>query len=247
MRKVELFTVPMHAATLAETVTFIDERMRRRQFTQHVVVNVAKLVHMQADAALRASVIACDIINVDGMGVVWGARFLGLSIPERVPGIDLFEHLLALAAQRGYPIFLLGARQEVVERVARVCARRHHGLNIAGFHHGYFWDDEDALVRKIRQSGARMLFVAVTSPLKENFINKWKHVLGVDFVMGVGGTFDVIAGGVRRAPRWAQAAGMEWLFRLVQEPRRMWRRYLTTNVQFAWMLLKARAPLARRR
>jgi N-acetylglucosaminyldiphosphoundecaprenol N-acetyl-beta-D-mannosaminyltransferase len=239
MHRVELFSCPIDIATMDETVHWIRSRIEQREFTQHVVVNVAKLVHVQTDAVLANSVRACDIVNIDGMGVVWGARMLGVPVKERVAGVDLFERLLAMSAERALPVFLLGATPEVVKRVSEVVAARHAGLEIAGFQHGYFWDDEEGTVRKIRESGARLLFVAITSPKKENFINRWRTQLGVDFVMGVGGTFDVVAGKVRRAPLWMQRYGLEWLFRVVQEPRRMWKRYLTTNTRFAAMLGKA--------
>lgn len=195
---------------------------------------------MQTDAALSESVRACDIINIDGMGVVWGARFLGHHVPERVAGVDLFDRLLAMAAESGFPVYLLGGTQDIVERTATVVASRHPSLEIAGYHHGFFWDDEQSVVRKISESGARLLFVAITSPKKEIFINQWKDILNVDFVMGVGGTFDVTAGKVRRAPSWMQRCGLEWLYRVLQEPRRMWRRYLVTNLAFAKMLVKTR-------
>nr|WKF60492.1 N-acetylglucosaminyldiphosphoundecaprenol N-acetyl-beta-D-mannosaminyltransferase [Paraburkholderia busanensis] len=229
MKRIELFSCPMHVATMNETVDWIGERIARRQFTQHVVVNVAKLVHMQTDAELAASVRACDIVNIDGMGVVWGARWLGHAVPERVAGVDLFERLLQMAAQRSLPVFLLGATDAVVARTAAVVSERHPALRIAGHHHGYFWNDEAAVVETIRRSGARLLFVAITSPRKETFIDRWKDQLGVDFVMGVGGTFDVVAGKVRRAPPWMQRSGLEWAYRVAQEPRRMWKRYFVTN------------------
>jgi N-acetylglucosaminyldiphosphoundecaprenol N-acetyl-beta-D-mannosaminyltransferase len=239
--RIDCLGVAMDALTLAETVALIDRRVAARQFTQHVVVNVAKLVHMQDDATLRAAVEACDIVNIDGMGVVWGARLLGQRVPERVAGVDLFEALIALAVARGYPVFLLGATAEVVAVAERRLCERYPSLRIAGAHHGYFWDDEAAVAGRIAASGARLLFVAITSPLKEVFIDRWQHRLGVDFVMGVGGTFDVVAGHVRRAPRWMQRAGLEWFHRVLQEPRRMWRRYLTTNTRFAGLLLAASA------
>lgn len=238
MREIEFFGARMHPLTMRETIELIDQRVRDRIFTQHVVVNVAKLVHMRTDESLAGSVQACDIVNIDGMGVVWGARFLGLDVPERVSGVDLFDGLLALAASRGYAVFLLGARPDVVEEVSVRVQRRHAGLRVVGVHHGYFWEDEAGLVEKVRISGAQMLFVAITSPKKENFINQWRGQLGVDFVMGVGGTFDVVAGKVKRAPAWMQRFGLEWFFRVLQEPRRMWRRYLTTNAVFAMMLAR---------
>ncbi|MFM0395710.1 WecB/TagA/CpsF family glycosyltransferase [Paraburkholderia phytofirmans] len=247
MKRIELFSCPMDIATMDGTVEAISSRLERGKFTQHVVINVAKLVRMQNDAELAASVRACDIINIDGMGVVWAARLLGVPVPERVAGVDLFERLLALASQKDVPVFLLGATDAVVTRAATVVSERYPGLRVAGHHHGYFWGDEEAAVELIRRSGAKLLFVAITSPMKENFIDRWKDRLGVDFVMGVGGTFDVVAGRVRRAPSWMQHCGLEWAFRVAQEPRRMWRRYLVTNTRFMLMLLKARLASAMHR
>ena len=228
----------MHPLTMQETVKQIESRLHQNQFTQHVVINVAKLVNMQWDTQLRESVQSCDLINVDGIGVVWGARLLGYKIPERVAGIDLFSNLLEMAQRTGDSVFLLGARDEVVTKTVEKVTQLYPQLKIAGFNHGYFWDDEKAIADKIRESGAKLLFVAITSPKKENFINQWHDELGVKFVMGVGGTFDIVAGVTRRAPLWMQNMGLEWLYRLLQEPRRMWKRYTTTNSQFAWMLLR---------
>ncbi len=238
MKRIHFLNTPMDVLTMDETVSHIEDRITQGNFLQHVVVNVAKVVNMQKDLTLAESVIACDVINIDGMGVVWGARFLGHKIPERVAGVDLFHNLNAMAESQQFPVFYLGAKQEVVEETARRMKETHPNLKIAGVHHGYFWDDEEAVVNKIRESGAKLLFVAITSPKKENFINKWQDKLGVNFVMGVGGTFDVVAGKVNRAPTWMQNAGLEWLYRVIQEPRRMWKRYLVTNSKFAWLLIK---------
>lgn len=235
---IRFLNTQMHNCTMQQTVDCIEQAIANKQFTQHVVVNVAKLVHMQADEGLAQSVRACDLVNIDGMGVVWGARFCGHQVPERVAGVDLFHHLLAMARNQQYPVFLLGATAEVVAKTAEVVGKDYPGLQIAGVHHGYFWQDEQAVVDMIRLSGARLLFVAITSPKKENFINQWRDQLGVDFVMGVGGTFDVVAGKVNRAPVWMQNAGLEWFYRVLQEPSRMWKRYLLTNSAFAWLLFK---------
>ncbi len=240
MNRIKLLNCPMDVASMGETVHLIDEAVAADRFTQHVVVNVAKIVNMQRDPQLDASVRECDIINIDGMGVVLGARILGHNVPERVAGVDLFHELLAMSASKGYSVYLLGAKDEVVGETAERVQQVYPGLKLAGYHHGYFWDDEEAMVNKVRESGAQLLFVAITSPKKENFINRWRDQLGVTFVMGVGGTFDVVAGKVKRAPLWMQKWGLEWLYRVIQEPRRMWKRYLVTNSKFAWMLLKAK-------
>jgi N-acetylglucosaminyldiphosphoundecaprenol N-acetyl-beta-D-mannosaminyltransferase len=237
----------MDVASIGETVQKIDDTVAMNRFTQHVVVNVAKIVNMQKDPQLATSVRESDIINIDGMGVVLGARMLGHDVPERVTGIDLFYELLAMSARKGYSVYLLGAHDDVVNEAARRVKTLYPELKLAGYHHGYFWDDEEAMVNKVRASGAQLLFVAITSPKKENFINRWREQLGVTFVMGVGGTFDVVAGKVKRAPLWMQKSGLEWLFRVIQEPRRMWKRYLVTNSKFAWMLLNEKLKQLRQK
>lgn len=239
MERVQMFDCQMDAATMEDTVTHICDAIDRGDFLQHGAINVGKLVNMQNNPDLHAAVNACDVISIDGMGLVWSGRLLGLPIPERVTGIDLFRQLIARSAQRGYPVYLLGAREEIVQETARVLQSEHPELILAGYHHGYFWDDETAVVEEIRASGAKLLFVAITSPRKEVFIETWKNDFGVNFAMGVGGTFDVVAGKVKRAPGWMQAAGLEWFYRVLQEPQRMFKRYLTTNAKFAWMLTRS--------
>lgn len=238
MNEFQFLNCRMHSVSMVETLNAIKQRIQEKQFTQHVVVNVAKLVNMQKDAQLRESVEACDIINIDGMGIVLGARLLGYDVAERVAGVDLFHNLIAMSEQEMLPVYLLGATDDVVTETARRLQTKHPNLKLAGYHHGFFWDDEEAVVNKIKPSGAKLLFVAITSPKKENFINKWQESLGVSFVMGVGGTFDVVAGKVNRAPLWMQRYGLEWFYRIIQEPRRMWKRYLVTNSKFAWYLLR---------
>jgi len=238
MRRIEFLGIKMDVASMSTTVSVIDQGIYKHQFLQHAVINVAKLIHMRRDKQLYDSVEACDIINIDGIGVMWGARFLGHDIPEKVSGIDLFYELLTLSSQRGYPVFFLGAEQEVVVKAVAVLQKRYNRLRISGFHHGYFWDNEVDIVNEINTSGARLLFVAITSPKKEIFINTWKDQLGVDFVMGVGGTFDVVASKIARAPSWMQNYGLEWLYRLIQEPGRMWRRYLISNTEYVCLLLR---------
>ena len=238
MNRENIMGCPMDIATVAETVDVIDEAISKNKFTQHVVVNVAKLVNMQNDIVLGNSIRECDIINIDGMGIVLGARFLGYNIPERVAGIDLFLKLISMSAKNNYPIYLLGSKDEVVKNTASKLQSLYPKINIAGYHHGYFWENEEEIVEKIKASGAKLLFVAITSPKKENFISRWKEKLGVTFVMGVGGTFDVVSGKVKRAPLWMQKYGLEWFFRVVQEPRRMWKRYLVTNTKFISLVLK---------
>ena len=236
---INLLSANSHPLSFDETVQYIGNATSNKQWLQHCVVNVAKIVNMRSDPELRQAVNSCDLINIDGTGVVWGARLLGHHVPERVAGIDLFWALLMWASKHNESVFLLGAKEDVIRDTVTALEKSHPNLNIAGSHDGYFWDDEEVVVKQIRDSGASMLFVAITSPKKEIFINKWKEQLGVCFAMGVGGTFDIVAGRSKRAPLWMQKSGLEWFYRILQEPRRMWKRYLVTNTNFACLLFKA--------
>ena len=238
MRRIEMMGCPLDVASMEETINVIDDAIAKKQFVQHVVVNVAKLVNMQKNEHLSASIRESNIINIDGMGLVLGARLLGHKVHERVAGIDLFFELIKLSEKKNYSIFLLGSENDVIKKTVEKLHKSYPNLKIAGYNHGFFWENEISIVEKISKSSAQLLFVAITSPKKENFINKWKEKLGVTFVMGVGGTFDIVAGKIKRAPMWMQKYGLEWLFRIIQEPRRMWKRYLVTNTKFAYMLIK---------
>jgi N-acetylglucosaminyldiphosphoundecaprenol N-acetyl-beta-D-mannosaminyltransferase len=228
--------------TVARCLAIIDER----RYGQHMAINAAKLVSMQEDPALRDSIAGSEIVNADGQSVVWASRLLGDPLPCRVAGIDLMHELLAAAARRGDPVFVLGARADVLERAVTNLHARYPGLVVAGTQDGYFSDDDvDEVCTAIRAARAAMLFVAMSSPRKELFLAEHGPSLGVPFVMGVGGAIDVAAGVTRRAPAGFQRLGLEWLYRLLQEPRRMWRRYLPSNARF--VRLVAREMVARRR
>lgn len=230
---------PFHALTMDETLAVADEAIRLKQPLHHVVVNVAKIVTMRSNAELNEDVATADIVNVDGQGVVWGARLCGLDVPEKVSGVDIMLRMFDLCEQRGYGVFLLGAEQSILDAVIERLSKDHPKLVIAGARNGYFKpEDEQGIVAEIDASGADCLFVAMPTPRKERFIKRYRDVLSPSFVMGVGGSFDVYGGKVSRAPKFVQAAGMEWLFRLAQEPRRLWRRYYDTNKVYAALLAR---------
>ncbi len=235
---IELFGCPIHALTMDETVKLIDRSIRKKEPVHHVVVNAAKLVNMQKDPLLRQAVVNSDLINADGQAVVWAARWLGKYLPERVAGIDLMQRLVALAHQRHYRIFFFGAEEAVVRKVAEHYSGLYSPDIVAGYRNGYYSKAEEAEVAKaIAESKPDLIFVAMTSPKKEIFLDKYKSLIRSPFVMGVGGSFDIVAGKTKRAPLWMQKGGLEWLFRVIQEPRRMWKRYLVTNTKFIWMML----------
>ena len=242
IKKIKLLNTIIHKLTMDETLYVITNSIEKNKQIHHVVVNAAKIVALQTDFKLRESVNSCDLINADGQAVVWASRILGQPLKERVAGIDLMENLVALAHKKNYKVFFLGAKEQVVSKVVSMYSDKYSNDIIAGYRNGYFDENQEQdIAKQISQSGADILFVAISSPTKENFLYDNKQALrGVNFIMGVGGSFDVISGLVKRAPLWMQKIGMEWFYRFAQEPKRMWKRYLIGNIKFIWMVLKAR-------
>jgi N-acetylglucosaminyldiphosphoundecaprenol N-acetyl-beta-D-mannosaminyltransferase len=229
--------------TMDETLAKVQGFIESGRPHQHVVVNVDKLVKASRDAELRRIINDCDLVNADGMPVVWASRLLGKPLKERVAGVDLFEALMRRAGEQGWRVFLLGAREEVVSAVKQAYERKYPGLAIAGYRNGYWQGEaeEAAVVEQIRASRSDLLFVAISSPKKEQFLGRYQALLRVPFAMGVGGSFDVATGRVKRAPLWMQQCGLEWFYRFLQEPRRMFRRYFIDDMAFIWLFIKEAA------
>ena len=240
MNRIEILNTTIHDLTMKETLQEVDKTIEHGEQLHHVVVNAGKIVAMQHDLQLRKSVNESDLINADGQAVVWASRVLGKPLKERVAGIDLMVNLVRLAAEKKYKIFFFGAKEEVVSEVVQKYSKQYSPEIIAGYRNGYFKKEEERnIAKEISNSGANILFVAITSPTKENFLYENKKLLDkVNFVMGVGGSFDVVAGKVKRAPVWMQNFGLEWFYRFIQEPKRMWKRYLIGNSKFIALVLK---------
>lgn len=238
--RIHILNTVIDNLSMDETLEIIDKRIVSQQSLHHVVVNAGKIVAMQRDVELMQAVNEADLINADGQAVVWASKFLGKPLKERVAGIDLMTNLVELAHTRGYKIFFLGAKEKVVKKVVQTYRLQYSNNIIAGYRNGYFsTEDEKNIAQQIADSGAQILFVAISSPTKENFLYNYRKTLAkVSFVMGVGGSFDVVSGLVKRAPLWMQNTGLEWLYRLIQEPKRMWKRYLVGNTKFILLVIK---------
>jgi N-acetylglucosaminyldiphosphoundecaprenol N-acetyl-beta-D-mannosaminyltransferase len=231
--------VPISPLTVDQTLALCEQRIRDRRRLLIGVVNAAKVVNLRRDATLRGAVLAADVILADGMAVVWASRLLGRPVPERVAGIDLMVRLLHRAHQRGYRVYCLGATDAVLRDVVARIERDYPGLQLVGWRNGYFGPDQEAQVAAdVARARPDLLFVAMSSPKKELFLARWSAQMGVPVCHGVGGSFDVLAGRVKRAPAAWQRFGLEWFYRVLQEPRRMWRRYLVTNTLFSVMVLR---------
>lgn len=229
------------ALTLPQTVDAVFRLIQAGRRGWLCTVNVAILMMMRGDARLRRFVDGASITVADGQPLIWGGAWLGQPLPERVTGVDLVDALCERAAREGRRVYLLGGSADVVARAARRLRERSPGLLI-DYADGYFGEDHAAeRADRIRSARTDILFVGMGVPRQEIFLEEQWDRLGVGMAIGVGGSFDVLAGVRARAPVWAQKTGMEWLFRLVQEPRRLFRRYLVTNAQFSWHLVGALA------
>lgn len=239
MDKINILNTHIHNLSMQETLAIVDNTISNGEQLHHIVVNAGKIVAMQSDLQLRQSVNESDLINADGQAVVWASKILGKPLKERVAGIDLMVNIVKLAHKKKYKIFFFGAKEEVVNAVVDNYSNAYSPDIIAGYRNGYFEKEEEQdIAREIANSGANILFVAISSPTKENFLYDNKDILKkVNFIMGVGGSFDVVSGKVKRAPLWMQDSGLEWFYRFSQEPKRMWKRYLVGNSKFIGLVL----------
>ena len=238
--RIHILGTPIDNLTMQETLDIVDQAIETRGHIHHTVVNAGKIVSMHENAELKESVTEADLINVDGQAVVWVSRLFNTPLKERVAGIDLMERLVELAYRKKYRLFFFGAREEVVSKLVALYAEKYSPEIIAGYKNGYFKKEEERkIAEQIAGCKPNILFVAISSPVKEIFLYQNKDLLSkVNLIMGVGGSFDVIAGYVKRAPLWMQKTGLEWLFRVYQEPRRMLKRYLVGNSKFVFLTIK---------
>lgn len=234
-----LFGLTMDGVRLDEAVERCSLAIQKHSPVLIGVLNAAKIVNLHRDPNLRDALLECNLLLADGQAVVWASQLLRKPLPERVAGIDLFEALLDLAHRQQRAVYLLGAKPDVLAALEFKVSQRWPGLRIAGSHHGYFNDAEAAqIATDIRSSKADMLFLGMASPKKEIFLRRYQHDLDVPVLHGVGGSFDVLAGLTKRAPLTWRRLGLEWAYRLLQEPRRLWKRYLVTNTAFIALTLR---------
>lgn len=234
-----MFGIQVAALDMNETIKYIDNCIKNNKIVQHVVINAGKVVLMEKDKKLKEIIKKCEIINADGQSIVWASKILGNKLPERVAGIDLMHKLIELANKKEYGIYFFGAREEVVKEVISRFKSRYPKLIVSGYRNGYFSkEDNNSIIQDMRNSNAKILFVAFSSPKKEYWLAENIDKINIPFCMGVGGSFDVVVGKTKRAPLWMQKISLEWFYRFIQEPRRMWKRYLIGNIKFVYYLLK---------
>ncbi len=241
-QKIDLLGFKIDNLTMQETIDLVDYVVSNKKDITLTDINAGKIIQINEDSELKHYVNHSDIIQADGQAVIWASRILQKPLKERVAGVDLVEKLICQAHLKKQKVFFFGAKEEVVQEVVRRFVDKYDENILAGYRNGYFsHEDAPTIACQIADSGANLLFVAITSPIQEQFLYENREILKpVNFKMGVGGSFDVFAGKTKRAPMWMQKAGLEWFYRFLQEPKRMWKRYLVGNSKFIWLVLKER-------
>lgn len=237
-KKIKIFDVDVDLLNMNETISKITKAVETHQQIEHVGINSSKVVQIKSDPALRAIVQHSDMVNVDGYSMVKAIKWVGGEDVQRVTGIDTMIQLLKVAEKRGFSVYFLGAKESVIQKMIKKVEHDYPDLKIAGYRNGYFSvGDEEEIIASINSSQADLLFVGITSPFKEFFINRHKSELSPSLLMGVGGSFDVISGEISRAPKFMQHHGLEWLYRLSREPGRLFKRYTMDNLKFFKLLI----------
>lgn len=238
IEEIHAFKIKIHPLRSLDFLRIIDDAIKNNRQIVQSGINAASILELKNNLDLAEAYNNSDLINIDGMSVVWALRFLGYKVPERVACPDLALKVIDMAERNNYSIFLFGAKEANLKAAVQNLKISYSNLNIAGYINGYFQQkDELAIVQYINNSNSDILFLGMPSPQKEFFVEKYKYQLKTKYILGTGGFFDILAGSLKRAPVWMQKIGMEWFFRFIQEPRRMWYRYFNGNIKFIWLVL----------
>lgn len=231
--RIQILGITIDPLTMKETVDAVEQYVLKKHPLHLMGVNADKINQCYEDEKIKKIVNESGIINADGASVVLASKFLGTPVPERVAGIDLMQHLLELSNKKGYSVYFFGAKEVILQDMLKVFKQRYPNLNVVGYRNGYFsLEDEKKIQEDIKERKPDFVFVGITSPKKEYIIQSFMDN-GINTVfMGVGGSFDVLSGHIKRAPLWMQKLNLEWLFRVVNEPKRLFKRYFVGNVTF---------------
>ncbi len=231
--RVKVMGVPLDPFTMSQTVSKTKEFIDAGVFAHLIGVNADKYLQMIDSKEMDSLVKNCELINADGASMVLAAKILGVEIPERVAGVDLMYELCSLANDNEYKVYLLGAKDSVVKETKDALISLYPNIDIIGCRDGYFSpDDWFDISQDLKRLNPDIIFVGITSPIKENLIEYFRSQGMRGAYVGVGGSFDVVSGNIARAPKWVQNIKLEWLFRLLQEPKRLFKRYAVGNTRF---------------
>lgn len=242
-RRISMLGLMIDAVDLPQAVMAIDAALARRERGYMVTPNADHVVRHHRDPAFRAAYCDAALCVPDGMPLVWASRLLGRPLSSRVAGADLLPALCEMASARGHTVFILGGRGEVAHRAAANLAVRAPGLAIVGTHtppEGFARDHRamEAAVDAVNQATPDLLFIGLGAPAQELWVHRYWDRLATTVAVCCGAALDYAAGTKPRAPQWMQRTGLEWLWRLLHEPRRLWRRYLVEDAAFVGIVLK---------
>jgi N-acetylglucosaminyldiphosphoundecaprenol N-acetyl-beta-D-mannosaminyltransferase len=241
MKEIVAFKIRLHPLRRTDFKQIIEKHLETstKIIIQHGI-NAASIIEVLQNVPLIEVYNSSDLVNIDGFSMVWGLRFLGFKVPERVACPDLANDLLGMAEENKYSIFLFGTTEANLQLAVLELLKKYPKLIIAGYRNGYYSvADETEIVKMINEVKPDIILMGMPSPKKELFAYKYKSQLCSKYIFGVGGYFDIISGKFKRAPLWVQRIGMEWFYRFAQEPKRMWRRYLIGNFKFVlWIVIE---------
>lgn len=235
--KVTILGLKFDNLTLAQTLGRVEALIANGSTHRHLTINVHNMVATTRDRGLKDIINESDLVSADGMPIVWISPFVGPSVQERVTGVDLFKGLVYRSAKVGWSVYFLGAEEAVLEKLVGLVHRRWPRLRLVGRRNGYWSEEQEALVvDAIRVAKPDILFIGMTFSKTMHFLEKYQLSIGIPYCLAVGGTFDVLAGKVARAPLWMQDCGLEWLWRILQEPWRLGPRYAMDSIGFLRLL-----------
>lgn len=237
--KYKILNTSIDSFGLNETTDVIIKNIDKKNPIYQVSINASKINLIDKEPRLKSIISRADIVNADGMSIIWAARILKVPVKHRVTGVDLFYKLLDISEEKGYSVYFLGATKESITEMISRMRKNHPLLKIAGYHDGYY-NDSELIANEIKNSRPDILFLGFSSPQKEIWIEEYQKKVNVPFIMGVGGSFDIYSGKTKRAPKIVQKLGMEWFYRFIQEPVRMYDRYIIGNILFVKKVLKER-------
>lgn len=240
MERKRLGNVDVCVTEEQEVLHVVEQVIRRKEQVTLYYLNAHCFNLAQGDEEYRRILNEADLLLNDGIGVELGAKMNGFSFPENLNGTDLTPKLLHLAAEKGFSVYLLGAERQVIEKAVAQIARKWPTLHVVGYRDGFFAADDPAVVQEVNRLQPDLLIVGMGVPRQEKWISRHRAALNAHVITGVGAFFDFTSGNVRRAPRFVRAVKMEWAFRLLLEPKRLWRRYIIGNVAFFYHVVKAK-------
>jgi len=240
---INVIDVKINNVSMKETLEAIEVFIKERRPSYIVTPNTDHIVKLHRDPEFRKVYDGAALVCADGAPVLWAAKFLGKPLKEKVSGSDILPRLCEIAQKKGYKIFFLGGKPGSALKAAEVLKEKHPNLQVVGVYcpsFGFEFDDNEnrRIVDMIKSSRPDMLLVGLGAPKQEKWIYKHYKELDVPVSIGIGGTFEFIAGMIRRAPKWMQRVGLEWLWRLTMEPKRLWKRYLVEDLEFFWLVMK---------